>query len=407
MTQVTSLLVLPSFPLADTGIGQRSLLLLEAAAGLGPVHVVLLADHMPQDAAARLPQAASVTCLGRGSLQRRGLARHVPHGALRLLAPGLLYRVDPDLQRRLTDLIDRTGARVVMFRYAPTYCATGLSRQPGLAVLVDIDDRDDQKYATRLTRMLGAPVAQSWPVRRVLARLAEMLKRRLSQASLLWFAGAEDVWNLDGVTSSVLPNVPMVSAFPDDLAPPSQGDSVLFVGISNHIPNQDGVRWFLDGCWSDLHRQCPELRLRIVGRGPDWPLMAQAYPQLKGVDFVGPVEDLQAEYARARICICPVREGGGSKIKVVEAAAYGRPIVGLPHAFRGFDAGILGHARVAEDAAGFVAACVDLARDGARADRDGQALRDWQRAQYSRPAALERIRADILAQLPRAVREGG
>ena len=95
------ILVLPDFPAANSGAGQRSLLLLDGAAALGQVHVVVLSDQVPGDAAARLPQAASVAGWGRGTLQLGGMMRHVPHGALRLLAPDQLYRPDPVLRARL------------------------------------------------------------------------------------------------------------------------------------------------------------------------------------------------------------------------------------------------------------------------------------------------------------------
>lgn len=391
----TTILVLPDFPAPDSGAGQRSLLLLDGAAALGQVHVVVLSDQMPGDAVARLPQAASVAGWGRGTLKLGGMMRHVPHGALRLLAPDQLYRPDPVLRARLDDLIARTGAKAVVFRYFRTFCAAGMASRDDLAVLVDIDDRDDQKYATRLMRMFGERLGGSGALRFPVRRLGRMMQRRLADASLIWFAGAEDAWTLPKVRTAILPNVPMIAPAGKDMPPPSQGDAVLFVGISSHIPNQDGIRWFLDHCWADLAREFPAIRLRIVGRGRHWPELAARYPGLDRVDFAGHVEDLASEYARARLCICPVREGGGSKIKVIEAAGFGRPIVGVPHAFRGFEAGIRDHAAEALSPKDFVAACSVFLGNGDRADQAGAALAEWQKRRYSRDAALAQIRADI------------
>lgn len=391
---LTSILVLPGFPWADTGSGQRSLLFLEAAARLGPVHVVCLSDWLPEGAATRLPQAASIAAWGAGALQIRGWMRHIHHGALRLIAPAQFYRIDPSPQQKLQALIRQTGADAVIFRYATTFCATGLSKRDDLAVLVDIDDRDDQKYATRLKRLLGERLGGTWPMRRLLNRLAVMLKARLQAASLMWFAGREDVWTLPGVDSAVLPNVPMIGDGAA-LVPPSQGDTVLFVGIGNHIPNRDGVIWFLDQCWPELARRFPGIRFRIVGRGREWPELAARYAGIAQVDFVGPVEDLQAEYSRARLCICPVREGGGSKIKVIEAAGYARPVVGVPHALRGFEGGIGDLITSAASAQGFIDACADILADPDLADRRGAALAEWQQRLYSRDSALSRIASDI------------
>ncbi len=402
MLQTPLILVLPGYPWPDTGAGQRSQLFLDAAAQVGPVHVVLLSDGMPPDAVARLPQAASIRLWGSGTLKSRGLAGMVPIGAMRMIQPGRLYRIDPDLRDRLARLIAETGAKAVLFRYTPTFCTAGLVAGADLAVLVDVDDRDDQKYATRLHRMLGegrlVSALLAWP----LSRLSRLLQTRLGAASMLWFTGPEDAWHLPAVRTSIAPNVPAMAQAAPDLPPPSAGDSVLFVGISTHVPNRDGVRWFLDHCWPDLARRFPAMRLRIVGRGDLWQQMAQQYPNLANVDFVGPVDDLTAEYARARLCICPVREGGGSKIKVVEAAAYGRPIVGVSHAFRGFDPAMLDHAAEAASAPDFIAACADFMADPDRADRCGQGLMDWQRQQYSRQGAVQRIAQDVRSVLPPA-----
>lgn len=392
---VPQILVLPNLPAADSGAGQRSLLLLEAAAALGPVHVVILSDG--KSGIAALPGAASLAYWGGGTLQRAGLFRHLPLGALRLVAPWQFYRPDPALRARMEGLVEETGARAILFRYVRTFCAAGMSRRKGLAILVDVDDRDDQKYASRLMRLFGRRLGGSALVSLPLRRLAGLLRDRLRTASLVWFAGAEDAWTLPGAHVTILPNVPAMTPDTGGLPPPSAGDSVLFVGVSGHVPNQDGIRWFLDHCWADLARRCPDVRLRIVGRGTLWPQMAARYSHLERVDFVGPVDDLAAEYGQARLCICPVREGGGSKIKVIEAAAMGRPIVGVSHAFCGFDQGILDHAVEAATPQDFVAACADILTDGARADRAGAALAEWQRQHYSRNAILTRIRSDIIS----------
>lgn len=395
------ILVLPDIPRPDSGAGQRSLLLLEAAAALGPVHVVILSDQTPEKEDTGLHPAASAASWGAGSLRQEGLLRHVPLGALRLIAPARLYHPQTSFQARLDDLICEIGAKAVVFRYFPTFAATGIGKAAGGPVIaVDIDDRDDQKYATRLMRLFGERLAGSALLSLPLQGLARLMKARLAQASLIWFAGPEDAWTLPGVRTAILPNVPAISLPCDPLAPPSQGDSVLFVGVSGHVPNRDGIRWFLTNCWADLSRQCPSVRLRIVGRGIHWPEMAARYTHLERVDFVGPVEDLGAEYARARLCICPVREGGGSKIKVIEAAAFGRPIVGVPHAFRGFDHGIADHAAEARTPGDFVAACARFLSDDDLADRTGAALADWQRRHYSRDAILAQIRADIVSVMP-------
>lgn len=388
------IVIMPDFPTANTGGGQRSLLFLDAVAALGPVHLVILSDQIPQDAARTLPV---VSVEGWGRLQPGVvILRRMPHALQRLLLPGQSYRTDPALRARLDGLIARTGARTVLFRYFRAFAAAGCRKRDDLAVLVDIDDRDDQRYADRLARMFGKRLGNAGLPRILLDRLARTMTRRLADASLVWFCAAEDVWTIPGTRTTILPNVPLFAPA-RDTPPPSQGDAVLFVGIYSHVPNRDGICWFLDHCWADLSRQVPDIHLRIVGRGTLWHEMAARYTHLERVEFVGPVADLAAEYDRARLCICPVREGGGSKIKVIEAAAFGRPIVGVPHAFRGFDAGLLDHAAEALSPQDFTRACVAFLTDADLADRAGAALAGWQQRNYSPDAARRQLRNDILS----------
>lgn len=388
------IVIMPDFPTANTGGGQRSLLFLDAALALGPVHLVILSDQVPEDALQRLP-VASVESWGR--LQPGGIiTRHMPHALQRLLMPGQSYRPDPALRARVDGLIARTGARTVLFRYFRAFAAIGCTKGDGLAVLVDIDDRDDQRYADRLTRMFGKNLGNSWVFRLALNRLARTMKRRLADVSLVWFCASEDLWTIPGTRTKILPNAPLTVPA-RKTSPPSQGDAVLFVGIYSHTPNRDGICWFLDHCWAALSCQIPDIHLRIVGRGTLWHEMAARYTHLERVVFVGPVDDLAAEYDRARLCICPVREGGGSKIKVVEAAAFGRPIVGVPHAFRGFDAGILDHAAEAVSPQDFTRACAAFLTDADLTDRAGSALADWQQRNYSPEAVVKQAQEDILS----------
>ncbi|SIO59879.1 Glycosyltransferase involved in cell wall bisynthesis [Rhodovulum sp. ES.010] len=393
MAPVPTLLVLPRYPHPESGTGQRSLLFLDAAARLGPVHVVLTDGSGPLEQLRARPGVGSVSALASPRITPAGRLGRATVGATRLIVPDLAYRPDPALRGALTALAGTTGARAVIFRYTAPHCAAGLDDRPGLRVMVDVDDRDDQKYASRLARRFGTAFTRFGPAAPFLSRLRAVLRRKLARAGLVWFAAPDDVWPLGGVETRVLSNAPHAAP---DTPPPLDPETraVLFVGSFAHRPNQDGVRWFLEHCWADIRAACPAARFRIVGSG-DWPRLAADFPRLDGVDYVGRVADLEAEYAAARVCICPVREGGGSKIKVIEAAAFARPVVGSSHALRGFDPRLTAHAVGSDSPAAQVAACIGYLRDARRAEADGRALHAVQQAAHSRAAAIDAIRGDI------------
>jgi glycosyltransferase involved in cell wall biosynthesis len=123
--------------------------------------------------------------------------------------------------------------------------------------------------------------------------------------------------------------------------------------------------------------------VRVVGLG-DWSSLPSDLITQPGVELVGAVDDLASEYAQARAAICPILEGAGSQIKVIEACAYSRPVVSTAFASGGFGPDIERNLSVASDADSFARACTDLLSDPARAARQGAALRDLQQATHSR-----------------------
>ena len=107
---------------------------------------------------------------------------------------------------------------------------------------------------------------------------------------------------------------------------PAKND-VLFFGQLAWQPNADGLLRFLNEGWPDVVSKVPDARLRVVGPGADRVLELRSAPTA-GVDVVGFVDDIHAELARARAVVAPIWEGGGTRIKVLEAMAAGRPVVG-------------------------------------------------------------------------------
>lgn len=388
--QVPGVVVLPRFPDATSGTGQRSLALIDAAANLGPVHVILLDGSGPiADLEARQGVSSVDVLQSERITPSSKLARKL-QGPMRLLAPTWSYRSDPKLAASIKGVCDQVDAQFIVFRYARLFCAAGIETSTTLRVFVDVDDRDDQKYSSKLKR-LGNNVL---PVDKFASRLATVLKRKLAKASLIWFAAKDDIWPIaSSAHVRILPNVP--HSAPDETTPldPSS-EVVLFVGTYPHEPNRTGVRWFLDNCWADISAACPQAEFRIVGLG-NWAELQAHYTHLTGVSYVGAVEDIAGEYMNARLCLCPVREGGGSKIKVVEAASFARPVVATSHSLRGFDHGFSQAATEADSPQDIIDACITYLNDPQKSVLDGDALRQIQVAHYSRPAMLSSATEDM------------
>lgn len=100
--------------------------------------------------------------------------------------------------------------------------------------------------------------------------------------------------------------------------------TIFIIGAMNWIPNEEGVKWFLQNVWTDLHKRYPWLRFHIAGREmPGW----MKNLKLENVVVEGEVADASAFYEANDIMIVPLFSGSGIRIKVIEAMAYGKTVV--------------------------------------------------------------------------------
>jgi glycosyltransferase involved in cell wall biosynthesis len=113
----------------------------------------------------------------------------------------------------------------------------------------------------------------------------------------------------------------------DEFTPPvgmPEPDTVIFFGANNYFPNADGLRFLFAEIWPLVLAARPSAHLRVVGPLPPTDIVTLQPPN---VTFEGYVRDIVAEVGRAAIAIAPLRIGGGTRLKIVEAMALARPVV--------------------------------------------------------------------------------
>lgn len=110
--------------------------------------------------------------------------------------------------------------------------------------------------------------------------------------------------------------------------------SLIFIGTMDWYPNADAVRFFLREVWSRLAQSDSRYRFDIVGSNPPEDIRQLAAADSR-IHIHGYVEDLSALLTQAGIFICPIRDGGGTKLKVLDAFAAGFPMVAHPVACEG------------------------------------------------------------------------
>jgi len=178
--------------------------------------------------------------------------------------------------------------------------------------------------------------------------------------------------------------------------PPSGGavePRIVFFGSLFYHPNQDGLRWFRDQVWPLVRQRRPDAGLDIIGLydGAE-PLVARE----EGIRYHGYVEDLAPYLRRSACLVVPLRIGGGTRIKILEAWANGLPVVSTTIGAEGLGAVDGATLLIGDTPEDFAARCLTLIEDPAIGRRlaaggyaHGRARFDW--------AAVESVLGGVLA----------
>lgn len=101
-------------------------------------------------------------------------------------------------------------------------------------------------------------------------------------------------------------------------------NSLFHIGSMDWMPNQEGVRWFLEQVWPKVHERMPQLTLYLAGRKMPEDLM-RLYRE--GVRVLGEVPDAMYFISSKQINVVPLLSGSGIRVKIIEAMSVGKVVV--------------------------------------------------------------------------------
>lgn len=128
--------------------------------------------------------------------------------------------------------------------------------------------------------------------------------------------------------------------------------SLCYIGSLDWRPNQEGILWFLDNCWSELRSHYPDLKLYLAGRNaPDWLIQKFLKP---GVNWVGEVESSAKFIKNKTIMIVPLQSGSGMRIKIIEGFLLAKAVIATNAAVKGVGAEHDNHLIIADEPKEFI-----------------------------------------------------
>jgi sugar transferase (PEP-CTERM/EpsH1 system associated) len=328
--------------------------------------------------------------LRRRAGQARSLLSATPFHASGLRTAPLQAALDDCLRSTAFDVVQLESSQLASLRY-----------RTAAALVID-----EHNIESELLQRMGG---EQHPARRLFNLVEAAKYRRLEQRA--WSRADACVTTSDrderqvqermpGLRTAVVPNgvdpdhFSVAATYPRQ-AEPVQPDTMVFNGVLTYRPNLEGIRYFIDQVLPRIRRAKPNASLTVVGYGSPKDLAQLAAP---GVTVTGWVDDVRPYLARAAAIVVPIRMGGGTRLKVVEALSMARPVVSTTVGCEGIDVEPGRHLLVADQPEELAAAVCRALDDPDLGIRLGSAGRDLVVERYSWQRAGQRL-CDLYGQL--------
>ena len=194
---------------------------------------------------------------------------------------------------------------------------------------------------------------------------------------------------------SVVPNA--VDATSLQVHEDKVADRLIHPGAVAYGPNLDAMRYFSSDILPRIRARRPGVCIQITGTHDGVP--EASLPAGDGILYTGHVADVRPLIAASPVCVVPLRQGGGTRLKILEAMALGTAVVATSKGAEGLDVTPGVDILIADDAEGFAEAVLGLLGDPARAARQAASARDLIRRQYT----WDHAGAQLEAALQRAI----
>lgn len=265
----------------------------------------------------------------RVTVLRAGGTRNYLHGAIALVtstplthalldAPGFTSTLEEIVAARRPDVVFAFGSGMAKFALAPPLA--------GIPLILDLVDVDSRKWSD----LAGASYPPlSWIYRRESRTLGAFEERASITAVATLVVNEREAALAKQLAPSANVRVIANGIELDGLRPPDEpapGERVVFCGVMNYAPNDQGIRWFINAAWPLIRAQRPAATLAVVGADPPRALQALCARD-QSIELTGRVPDVRPWLWESAVSIAPLHVARGVQNKALEAIAAGLPIV--------------------------------------------------------------------------------
>ncbi len=236
-------------------------------------------------------------------------------------------------------------------------------------------------------------------------RLRQFEKEICQSVNAVMCVSSEDANALQklfpALTPIVIPNGIDVEAYatfhasrpPSTFHLPPSTCRLVFTGKMDYRPNLDAALWFAREIFPQIRAAQPQAEFVVVGQQPPESLRKLSGHGQRGMVVTGAVDDVRPYIAEAAVYVAPLRMGGGTRFKLLEAMALARPIVSTHLGAEGFTIEAGREMALADSPVEFAEAVLALLNNPARAQALGVAGQAFVRASYDWEAIVPRLEA--------------
>jgi polysaccharide biosynthesis protein PslH len=311
------------------------------------------------------------------------------------------YSKSEAMRRAISEVMEARQIDLVHFDdpYIASNC--NFSKHPAIKKTVTFHDIDSEKYrrmykiqnsaGKRVMLLFDLMMMKHWEKSVLKNADLSIVMSQLDRDALMAHGVGADI--------SVIPNGVDTQRL-QFLQAPSASETISFFGALDYHPNEDAALYFCDEMLPLILQENPAAQFCIVGRNPGRKLVgAGAHPN---ISVAGNVDDVVPYYRKSSVAVVPLRAGGGTRLKILEAMALGCPVVSTTLGAEGLDLTDGEHILLADTPQQFARRTLELMKNCALRERMALAARSFVEGRYN----WDKIAASMLECYREVVHKG-